>query len=75
MTDMPPELDLLSSPQAADLLGVSPRTIHRLVADGQLTPAVIATGGQHGGFKFHRVDVQRIAQQRQAASATAEVAS
>jgi len=59
---MPP--DLLSSPQAAALLGVSPRTVHRLVTDGTLKPYVHATGGPHGAFMFRRSDVEKIAKAR-----------
>ena len=56
--------ELLSSPQAAVLLDVSPRTIHRLVDDGTLTPYLVGPGGPHGAFMFARVDVERLAKDR-----------
>jgi len=67
---MPPP-DLLSSIQAAALLRVSQRTIHRLVSDGTLSPYLTGPGGPHGAFMFQRDDVERIAQQRQDANQAA----
>ena len=56
--------ELLSSPQAAALLDVSPRTIHRLVDDGTLTPYLVGPGGPHGAYMFARADVERLARKR-----------
>lgn len=51
---------LISSPQAAAILGVSPRTVHRMVAAGTLSPMLTAPGGPHGAYLFAREDVERI---------------
>ena len=59
---MPP--DVLSSPQAAALLGCSARTVHRLVSDGLLKPYMLGPGGAHGSFMFRRADVERLAKRR-----------
>lgn len=61
--------DLIGSAEAARLLGRSPRTIHRLVESGHLTPAMTAPGGFRGTFLFHRADVERLAAERLAATA------
>lgn len=51
---------LVSSPQAARILCVSARTVHRMVAAGDLTPAVTAPGGPHGAFLFDLADVEKL---------------
>lgn len=51
---------LISSPQAAQILCVSARTVHRMVAAGDLTPAVTAPGGPHGAFLFDLADVKKL---------------
>lgn len=53
--------DLISTAEAARLLHRSPRTVHRLVASGDLTPAVVAPGGFAGSFLFRRADVLALA--------------
>lgn len=53
--------EYVSSPQAAAALGVSRRTVHRMVATGHLTPALIGPGGPHGAFLFRAADVQALA--------------
>jgi excisionase family DNA binding protein len=58
--------DLLTTAQVADLRGVSVRTIHRLVADHKLTPAVKLPGGT-GAYLFHRDDVEALDIKRGAA--------
>ena len=50
----------ISSPQAARILCVSARTVHRMVAAGDLTPAVTAPGGPHGAFLFNQADVEKV---------------
>lgn len=45
--------------QAADELGVSIRTIHRLVDSGDLTPAV-KVPGKTGAFLFEGSEVERV---------------
>lgn len=53
--------ELIGSVEAARRLGKSSRTVHRLVASGELVPAVIAPGGQVGAFLFDAADVARLA--------------
>ena len=50
---------------AAHMLGVSVRTVHRLVDQGEL-PTARKLDGIRGARLFHRRDVQRLAHQRQA---------
>lgn len=54
--------DLIGSAEAARILGKSPRTIHRLVDSGALTPAVHAPGGYAGTFLFRRDDIEALAE-------------
>lgn len=60
---MPPskQPELIGSTEAARILGKSPRTVHRLVESGDLTPAMTAPGGRAGAFLFRRSDVEAIA--------------
>ena len=53
--------DLIGTAEAARILGRSHRTVHRMVRDGGLTPAITAPGGHHGTFLFRRADVEKIA--------------
>lgn len=53
---------LIGSVEAARILGKSPRTIHRLVKAGDLTPVHTAPGGQHGSYLFDRAAVERLAE-------------
>lgn len=57
---------LIGTAEAAHILGKSHRTIHRLVQSGDLTPALTASGGQHGVFLFKREDVEALAEERAA---------
>lgn len=50
--------DLIGSTEAAHILGKSPRTVHRLVAAGELEPVVTAPGGYAGTFLFRRSDIE-----------------
>ena len=59
--------DLIGTAEAASVLGVSHRTVHRLTRDGKLVRALTAPGGFAGAFLFHRADVERLAAQRSAA--------
>lgn len=52
--------DLIGSAEAARILGKSPRTVHRLVKAGALTPAVHAPGGFAGTYLFIRADVEAL---------------
>lgn len=63
-----PLTDLIGTAEAARLLDCSHRTVHRLVEDGTLTPAHIASGGRAGIFLFNRSDVQRLAKAREKAA-------
>lgn len=51
---------LIGSAEAAKIRGCSQRTIHRLVQDGKLTPAMIAPGGFKGAYLFNREDVEQL---------------
>lgn len=53
--------DLIGTAEAARILKKSHRTIHRLVVDGKLVPAITAPGGQNGVFLFERADVEALA--------------
>jgi excisionase family DNA binding protein len=58
---------LITSPQVAQHLGVSLRTVHRLVADGKLTPAQ-QLPGPNGAFLFDQAAVEVLRAARQAAA-------
>lgn len=51
---------LIGTAEAARMLGKSPRTVHRLVATGDLTPAMTAPGGRVGVFLFRKADVEAL---------------
>ena len=53
--------DLIGTAEASRILGRSPRTVHRMVRDGGLTPAMTAPGGHHGTYLFRRADVEALA--------------
>jgi excisionase family DNA binding protein len=58
---MPTETEaLIGTAEAARILGKSPRTVHRLVDSGKLTPAFVAPGGYAGSFLFRRSDVEAL---------------
>lgn len=59
-----PHDELIGSTEAATILGKSPRTVHRLVQAGTLTPVVTAPGGFKGSFLFSRADIEALAEQR-----------
>ena len=54
------EPELIGTAEAAQILGKSHRTIHRLVKSGDLKPAMTAPGGPSGVFLFRRADVEAL---------------
>jgi len=58
-----PKLDLLTSAEAAQLLGVSQSTLSRLVTTGRLRPALRAPG-KVGACFFRPADVHRFIERR-----------
>lgn len=52
--------DLIGTVEAARVLGKSPRTVHRMVKAGTLTPAMKAPGGFAGAFLFTRTEVEAL---------------
>lgn len=57
---VPKTEQLLTSPQVANILGVSLRTVHRLVAADRLAPAQ-KLPGPNGAFLYRPRDVERLA--------------
>lgn len=55
--------DLLTTAQAAEILGVSVWAVHRRVDRGRLKPATKLPGTN--GYVFHRADVERLAANEQ----------
>lgn len=53
----PPEL--ISSPEVARMINRSPRTVHRLVENGELTP-VAKLPGPNGAFVFTREQAEEL---------------
>ena len=60
VTHMSQDEDLIGTAEAARVLGRSPRTVHRMVNAGDLTPAMTAPGGHHGSYLFRRADVEAL---------------
>jgi excisionase family DNA binding protein len=56
-------LDLIGTADAAEILGVSSRTVKRLARAGEL-PYTIKMPGDTGAYMFLRRDVERIRDQR-----------
>lgn len=50
----------IGTTEAAALLGKSPRTVHRMVKAGILTPALIAPGGFAGAYLFDPAEVEKV---------------
>ena len=48
--------DLIPTAQVAEIFGCDVRTVHRMVADGRLVPAIKAPG-KRGAYLFRRADV------------------
>lgn len=59
-TERPPSNDLVPTAEAATILNRHVRTVHRLVAEGLLSPAV-KIPGKTGAYLFHRADVVALA--------------
>lgn len=55
-----PDNDLLTSPQVGQILGKSPRTIHRMALAGTL-PIAQKLPGPNGAFLFRRAAIERYA--------------
>jgi excisionase family DNA binding protein len=56
--------DLIGTAEVARVLGKSTRTVHRMVADGRLTPTMIAPGGYVGTWLFDRAEIEALAAER-----------
>jgi excisionase family DNA binding protein len=65
------KVDLITTPQAARLLGCSVRTIHRLIVSGNLTPIMRANDGPNGAYLFARGDVEQLAKAQEEAGSPA----
>lgn len=66
---MPTQTDaLIGSAEAAQILGKSVRSVHRLVDSGHLTPALVAPGGRAGSYLFRREDVEALAKHEDGAA-------
>lgn len=61
-----PDVELISTREAAQVLNCSRRTVERHVASGRLVPKA-KLPGRTGAFVFRRVDVERLARKRDAA--------
>lgn len=57
---------LIPTAQAAKMLGVDVRTVHRMVHDGRLLPA-LKVPGLTGAWLFDQAAVERVAAERTAA--------
>ncbi len=56
---MPDPEALVSTAEAARALGISARTLNRLAAQGQLTPAGVIGGAQRRHYRWHLPDLRR----------------
>ena len=61
--------DLLTKREAAELLGVAPSTVNRMVQNGRITPARTIPGDRRPVhmYLFNRSAVERLARKRAAA--------
>ena len=53
-------MNLLSTAEAAERVGVSVRTLNRMADDGRITPAAKAPG-LRGGYLYEPAEVERVA--------------
>lgn len=60
--------NLLSASQVAEHLGVSVRTVHRMVSAGDLRPAMKAPG-KTGGYLFRPASIEQAKAKREATTA------
>ena len=61
-----PTFDYLSTREAAQRLGLSTRSIVRLVDLGRMYPAARINTGRRGTFVFDPEEVERVREQREA---------
>ena len=61
--------DLLTTAETAELLGVTPSAVSRMVARDELTPQLKGPG-RRGLMLFHRTDVSKLLEQRKATKAS-----
>lgn len=64
--------DLIPTPVAAQMLGCSGKTVHRMVNAGTLKPVMRISVGPNGAYLFKRADVERLAKARAKAKAQAK---
>lgn len=59
--------DMLSTGEAADLLGIDPKSVRRFIDRGELTAArVVGAGPGSTHYRVRRADVQALATRREA---------
>lgn len=56
--------DWVNTAQAARMLAMSLRSIHRFAEDGTLVPVMRVTDSPNGAYLFERADVEKLAKQR-----------
>lgn len=61
---MPP--DFITTPVAAQMLGCSAKTVHRMVDAGTLKLVMRLSTGPNGAYLFNRADVKALAKKRAA---------
>ena len=61
-----PKNRLIPTAEAAEILGVHARTVHRMVEQGRLFPS-LKIAGRTGAYLFERAEVERAAAERAAA--------
>lgn len=61
LTPMSTTPQLIGTAEVAQILGKSPRTVHRMVKAGLLTPVMTAPGGFAGTYLFDRADIEALA--------------
>lgn len=65
-----PKNPLIPTAEAAQILRVDVRTVHRMADDGRLTPA-LKIPGRTGALLFERAGVERLAEARRAEQVSA----
>lgn len=61
-----PTFEYISTREAAHLLGLSTRSVSRLVELGRMYPAARINTGRRGTFVFAPEEVERVREQREA---------
>lgn len=56
--------DLITTKEAAEILGCSPRTVHRMVDTEELIPVAQVRTSRHGAYLFKRSDIEQAPQSR-----------